>query len=94
MNEKLFSTYRSTIKNSFTSILDDLHNNQLTIKSTFKERGITALSALFFFLISFILLLVRRGKRIIVKRLEHPDTNVDDLVHALAARLEEGPFCK
>ena len=33
-------------------------------------------------------------KRIIVKRLEHLETNVDGLVHALATRLEEGPFCK
>ena len=92
MNKQLLSTYHAAVKNSFTSIFDDVQNNRLTIKTVFKQFSTISLYALLFVCISFVLLVVRCAKRLIVTRLQNLETNVDDLVHAVATRLEEGSF--
>ncbi|CAF1314519.1 unnamed protein product [Adineta ricciae] len=92
MNIQLLSTYQFRVKTSFKNILDNLNNDRLTVKTVFKEFGVIVLSAFLFLFFSIVLFVVRYVKRLLVRRLEHLETNVDDLVHAVAIRLDDESF--
>ena len=83
MTKELVSAYNLILKKSLKHILDDLTDNRLSVTATIKEFGAIALSVLFLLLLSCILLFLRWIKRMIQKRIDKLEKDVDDLVHRI-----------
>ena len=84
MTKELVSAYNLMLKKILkTYMLDDLTDNRLSVITTIKEFGAIALSVLFLLLLSCILLFLRWIKRMIQKRINKLEKDVDDLAHEI-----------
>jgi len=83
MIKQLLSTYQFTSKHSFNDIFDALRNNPLTSTALVKEFGSIILSIIFLLLLSLILLFIRWIKRMMQKRIDKLEKDIDDLLHQL-----------
>ncbi|CAF1206326.1 unnamed protein product [Adineta steineri] len=88
MNKQLLSTYQLTVKNSIKTILNDLKDNRLTLKTIIEEVGAIALCAIFICLALFIVYFVYWLKRMMENRIEPIENNVDDLVYIQASHIK------
>ena len=82
MTKELVSAYNLMLKKSLKDILDDLTDNRLSVTTTIKEFAAIVLSVLLL-LLSCILLFLRWIKRMIQKRIDKLEKDVDDLVHEI-----------
>jgi hypothetical protein len=83
MTKQLVSTYNFTIRNSLKDILSDSKNNRITAITAIKEFGTIILSILFLLLLSIILFFIKWIRRMVQKRIDKLERDLDDLVHQL-----------
>lgn len=80
MTKQLISTYKNTMRSSLNDI-DYSKENQSTVKTTIKEIASLVLSILFLFFLSILLFFIRWIKRMVQKRLDTLEKDVDDIQH-------------
>lgn len=80
MTQQLLSTYKLTLKNSLIDIFDDPKDNRLSIDMII-ELIVIILCAIFLLFLSFILFFITWMKRLVTKRVETIERDIDDYIH-------------